>query len=600
MFEYFPKINYNFDGLTLSVTNIFKKIELTFDRDDVLLSTQRIAGERPDQLSSRLYSNRPQYYWSFFLVNDIKNPLKEWTQSEESYLNQIKSEYDGWVYQFANTSAFNPDAGSTGFGATLIDHYYGIQLEDIQPGDLVIYETGNGPFCLNGYGAGGVTSDNLCGSPHYGQGIIPDNFDKQNQLTKITSGNYFNAALDVNGYIYVWGKDITLSNFNQNNRLYSSQNGGYQWISGAGNRLIAIDSGSNLVCFGECNSDFPVGQTNVKKASFLSGNTGGVIIKNDKSVVYFGITGPTGISMESVACGHDFCVGIVSSNLGLTAWGSYNFDQRNIPQGITGFTLIASGYRHAIALKNDGTIYSWGLSGDGQIDTTPTTSYTNISAGRSHTAAINSDGELVVWGKLTKYGESGCPGQTEEKITPITVSNTYSDISSGYHHILLKQSGTNKKYIGVVDNVDLNYQRIFIKTYQFGDLDEKIFTDPTGTVVSVWRYNETNQRFEQIKTLQHKLVAIQKYLNSTQYVKIGDQILDPTQNSNWENEYLLKFSNPENYEEVVTVQKQLLDYLVYKNSSIRQLSSDGVENLRLAVKDILSTGTTNKIKLSDL
>ena len=126
MIEYFPKINYDFEGITLSVTNIFKSVKLEIDTPNTVL-TYALSGQRPDVLANTLYNNS-NLFWSFFLTNNIKNPLTEWGQIQSSYTDRINAEYDGWEYQFANTSQFIP--GNTfNFNSTTTNPYDGIDFK---------------------------------------------------------------------------------------------------------------------------------------------------------------------------------------------------------------------------------------------------------------------------------------------------------------------------------------------------------------------------------------------------------------------------------------------------------------------------------------
>ena len=79
MFEYFPKLRYDFTGISggvsLEVTDIFRSVNLIFDKEAAVLTTTSLPGERPDQLASRLYQT-PAWYWSLFLTNNVRNPLE--------------------------------------------------------------------------------------------------------------------------------------------------------------------------------------------------------------------------------------------------------------------------------------------------------------------------------------------------------------------------------------------------------------------------------------------------------------------------------------------------------------------------------------------
>ena len=65
MFEYFPKIDYNFGGITQTVVNIFKSINLEIDDPATILSTTISSLDKPDKIANDLY-NRSDFLWSLF------------------------------------------------------------------------------------------------------------------------------------------------------------------------------------------------------------------------------------------------------------------------------------------------------------------------------------------------------------------------------------------------------------------------------------------------------------------------------------------------------------------------------------------------------
>lgn len=603
MFKHFPSIKYPFSGGTFDVTNIFKSVNLVFDRESSVLTTTSLPGERPDQLSSRLY-NDSRLFWSLFLVNGVRNPLRDWAQSQETYNSQIETEYFEWVYQFANISDFIPAAGSTGFTGDFLEPYSGTKLNGISVGDLLIYETGTGPFSIKCYGAGGVTSEASCGAPQYGQSIVPDNFNHQSDVIQISCGNYFSSCLDSAGYIYVWGKGITLSStgFDTSGNLYQSRAGSYSFINASGERIVAVKEGK-LECFGVCDDFSGVcgysGQTGIVKTAWTNGLSGGVAIKADNTIINFGTSAPTGITFYDIDCGDRFCVGIRGTDGGLTAWGNNTYEQLNVPLGVTGITMISASYRHALALKSDGTVYGWGATADGQL-VIPTGQYTSVSAGRSHSAAIDSDSKLSIWGKILKYGESACPGQTAERVTPAGLCGSFSFMNSGYDHVVLKGSGVNRRYIGVVETVDNIYKRIFVKPSQFPDTKSVLLDDPSGTIVSVWRYDDGGKQYNQTKTIQNQLLSIEKYLDTAKYVLVGGQIMNPATNNNWANVYIGEYQQANDNESFITPRKELLNVDLYNKTQTKQLSLLGVKNLESAIIDLMNSDSGNQIKISDL
>ena len=78
---------------------------------------------------------------------------------------------------------------------------------------------------------------------------------------------------------------------------------------------------------------------------------------------------------------------------------------------LTNVKAISAGYYHALALKNDGTVWGWGYNVNGQLGvgnytdtnvpvTIPNfTTVTRISGGRSFSLASKADGTVWAWGR---------------------------------------------------------------------------------------------------------------------------------------------------------------------------------------------------------
>jgi len=124
--------------------------------------------------------------------------------------------------------------------------------------------------------------------------------------------------------------------------------------------------------------------------------------------------------------------------------------------GLNSVTAIAAGSNHTVALKGDGTVWTWGDNDDGQLgDGTFTTStvpvqvtglngITAIAAGSNHTVALKGDGTVWAWGDNSndQLGDGGI-----EKTSPVPVQvyglNGVTAIAAGgFHTIALKGDGT--------------------------------------------------------------------------------------------------------------------------------------------------------------
>lgn len=108
---------------------------------------------------------------------------------------------------------------------------------------------------------------------------------------------------------------------------------------------------------------------------------------------------------------------------------------RNVPvqvSGLTNVTAISAGYLHSIVVKNDGTIWAWGVNGFGELGDGTTTDklipvqstslsgvVTSVSAGHYSSYAVKNDGTMWSWG-WNVFGQLG-DGTTTNRMTPVQI-----------------------------------------------------------------------------------------------------------------------------------------------------------------------------------
>ena len=117
--------------------------------------------------------------------------------------------------------------------------------------------------------------------------------------------------------------------------------------------------------------------------------------------------------------------------------------------------MIAAGNSHTVALKSDGTVWSWGWNQYGQLGDGTTNSRNTpvqvsgldnvlaIAAGFYHTVALKSDGTVWSWG-WNQYGQLG-DGTTNNRNTPVQVSgltNVLAIAAGHWHTVALKNDGS--------------------------------------------------------------------------------------------------------------------------------------------------------------
>jgi alpha-tubulin suppressor-like RCC1 family protein len=125
--------------------------------------------------------------------------------------------------------------------------------------------------------------------------------------------------------------------------------------------------------------------------------------------------------------------------------------------GGTNWRQVAGGYNHTAAIKTDGTLWTWGNNGSGQLgdNTTSTrsspvttagggTNWRQVAGGGNHTAAIKTDGTLWTWG-VNSLGQLG-DNTTSTRSSPVTTAGggtNWRQVAGGYNHTAaIKTDGT--------------------------------------------------------------------------------------------------------------------------------------------------------------
>ena len=145
--------------------------------------------------------------------------------------------------------------------------------------------------------------------------------------------------------------------------------------------------------------------------------------------------------------------------LGLNIAGGYGVRRSSPSQvgALTNWSSIASS-SHVAAIKTDGTLWTWGRNFDGQLGLGTSGNYANrsspvqvgtlsnwsfVSTGNAHTAAVKNDGTLWTWG-WNQYGQLGL-GNTTNRSSPVQVgalTNWLWVAAGSFHTVAIKTNGT--------------------------------------------------------------------------------------------------------------------------------------------------------------
>ncbi len=130
------------------------------------------------------------------------------------------------------------------------------------------------------------------------------------------------------------------------------------------------------------------------------------------------------------------------------------------PPRAPSWAKVAAGEYHTVAVKTDGTLWTWGWDGYGQLGdgdpsgTGTTTSvsqpapvligsgFAAVSAGTNHTVAVKQDGTLWAWGD-NYYGQLG-DGTATTRYVPAQIGSGFAAVSAGsyLHTVAVKADGT--------------------------------------------------------------------------------------------------------------------------------------------------------------
>jgi alpha-tubulin suppressor-like RCC1 family protein len=125
--------------------------------------------------------------------------------------------------------------------------------------------------------------------------------------------------------------------------------------------------------------------------------------------------------------------------------------------GLSNVTAVAAGSSHNLVLRNDGSVWSWGSNGSGELgrgatsppDATPAaipglSGITAIAAGASFSMALKADGTVWTWG-TNQYGQIGSGAASLFVATPYQVdnlNNVTEIVPGGVHCLALRNDGS--------------------------------------------------------------------------------------------------------------------------------------------------------------
>jgi uncharacterized repeat protein (TIGR01451 family) len=144
------------------------------------------------------------------------------------------------------------------------------------------------------------------------------------------------------------------------------------------------------------------------------------------------------------------------NSLGETGGDGPSYTDARVVNGLSNVTAVSAGSNHSMALKSDGTVWIWGGNDRGQLglgtldsDRHPTpvivpglTGVNSISAGTGFSVVVRNDGTVWTWGENLN-GQLGVAGASTKSPAQVGGVSGVKAVSVSYNHVLaLKTDGT--------------------------------------------------------------------------------------------------------------------------------------------------------------
>ena len=140
----------------------------------------------------------------------------------------------------------------------------------------------------------------------------------------------------------------------------------------------------------------------------------------------------TNATFKAIATGEMHSLALKEDGTVVT-WGDNQYGRATMPTGLRGVKAITAGVWHSLALKEDGTVVGWGLDNVGQVKVPiGLVGVIAISAGAYHSIALKEDGLVVAWG----HSYLGITS------VPLELNHVKAISAGGDHSLALKEDGT--------------------------------------------------------------------------------------------------------------------------------------------------------------
>jgi alpha-tubulin suppressor-like RCC1 family protein len=290
---------------------------------------------------------------------------------------------------------------------------------------------------------------------------------------QVSCGKFHTAATKTDGTLWIWGSQSTTNGVLGTNGYQSLVSTPITTFAGGTTWADTSTTNAEDLYTLSISIDYAMAiKTDGTIWGWGNGRNIGANLTNNNNAQTPTTTFAGGTTWKELSCGKEHTAAIKTDGT-LWLWGSTNnrlgdgstfASLRYTPVttflGGTTWKQISSGSVHNLAIKTDGTLWTWGGQANNQLGirfgtprSTPVTTFaggttwSHVSAGYIHSAAIKTDGTLWMWGE----GNGGRLAHAKSVIatdmsTPITTfigGTTWKQVSCGFEHTsAIKTDGT--------------------------------------------------------------------------------------------------------------------------------------------------------------